>query len=149
MCGYLVVLGFPGGASGKEPTCHGGRHERYGFDPWVGKIPWRRTWQPTLVSEEPGGLQSPGSQRAGHHGSALACTHASSCPAAAAAKALQSCPALCDPMDCSPPGSSIHGILQSRILEWVAMPSSRGSSQPRDRTHISYVSCTDRRILYH
>ena len=43
---------------------------------------------------------------------------------------------LCNPMDCSPPGSSVHGILQARILEWVAMPSSRGSSQPRDRTQI-------------
>ena len=42
----------------------------------------------------------------------------------------QSCPTLCDPMDCSLPGSSVHGILQARILEWVAMPSSRGPSQP-------------------
>ena len=50
------------------------------------------------------------------------------------AKSLQSCPTLCDPMDCSPPGSSIPGILQARILEWVAMPSSRGSSRPRDWT---------------
>ena len=46
----------------------------------------------------------------------------------AAAKSLQSCPTLCNPMDCSPPGSSAHGILQARILEWVSMPSSRGSS---------------------
>ena len=45
----------------------------------------------------------------------------------------QSCPTLCDPVDCSPPGSSIHRILQARILEWVAVPSSKGSSQPRDR----------------
>ena len=44
------------------------------------------------------------------------------------------CVWLCDPMDCSPPGSSVHGILQARILEWVFMPSSRGSSQPRDWT---------------
>ena len=44
------------------------------------------------------------------------------------AKSLQSCPTLYDPVDCSPPGSSVHGILQARILEWVAMPSSRGSS---------------------
>jgi len=44
------------------------------------------------------------------------------------AKLLPSCLTLCDPMDCSPPGSSVHGILQARILEWVAMPSSRGSS---------------------
>ena len=44
----------------------------------------------------------------------------------------QSCLTLCDPMDCSLPGSSTHGILQARILEWVVIPSSRGSSQPRD-----------------
>ena len=48
-----------------------------------------------------------------------------------------------------PPGFSVHGILQVRILEWVAMPSSRGSSQPRDRTHISCVSCIGRQVLYH
>ena len=48
------------------------------------------------------------------------------------AKSLQSCPILCDPMDYSPPGYSVHEILQARILEWVAMPSSRGSSQPRN-----------------
>jgi len=47
-------------------------------------------------------------------------------------KSLQSCLTLCDPMDYSPPGSSVHGILQARILEWVAMPFSRRSSQPRD-----------------
>ena len=46
----------------------------------------------------------------------------------------QSCPTLCDPMDCSPPGSSVHGILQARILEWVAISSFRGCSRPRDRT---------------
>ena len=50
------------------------------------------------------------------------------------AKLLQSCLTLCDPMECSPPGSSVYGILQARILEWVAMSSSRGSSQPRDQT---------------
>ena len=53
------------------------------------------------------------------------------------AKLLQSCPTLCDPMDCSPPGSSLHGILQAGILEWVAISSSKGSSQPRDPTGIS------------
>ena len=56
------------------------------------------------------------------------------------AKSLQSCPAVCDPMDCSPPSSSVHGILQARILEWVAMPSSRGSSQPRDQIFVSMCS---------
>ena len=48
------------------------------------------------------------------------------------ARSLESCPTLCDPLDCSPPGSSVHGILQARILERVARPSSRGSSQSRD-----------------
>ena len=47
----------------------------------------------------------------------------------------QSCPTLCDPTDCSPPGSSVCGILQARILEWVAISFSRGSSRPRVRTH--------------
>ena len=57
-------------------------------------------------------------------------------------KSLHSCPTLCDPMDYNPPGSSLHGILQARILEWVAMPFFRGSSQPRDGTHTSYVFCS-------
>ena len=57
------------------------------------------------------------------------------------AKSLQSCPTLCDPMDCSPPGSSVHGILQARTLEWVAMPSSRGSSPSRDGTRVSCSFC--------
>ena len=55
----------------------------------------------------------------------------------------QSCPTLCKPTDYNPPVSSDHGILQARIVEWVAMPSSRGSSQPRDRTQ---VSCTEGRF---
>ena len=50
----------------------------------------------------------------------------------------QLCPTLCDPMDCSPPGSSVHGVLQAKILEWVAISSSRGSSWPRDQ--ISYIA---------
>ena len=58
----------------------------------------------------------------------------------ACAKSLQSCPTLSDPMDCIPPGSSVHEILQVGILEWVAMPSSRGSSQPRDRTQVSSIA---------
>ena len=45
----LISLGFPGGTSGKEPTCQCRRHKRYEFDPWVGKIPWRRVWQLTPV----------------------------------------------------------------------------------------------------
>ena len=56
------------------------------------------------------------------------------------------CPTLCDPIDCSPPGFSVHGISQTRILEWVAISFSRRSSQPRDWT---CVSCIGRQILYH
>ena len=63
--------------------------------------------------------------------------------------AAQLCLTLCNSMDCSLPGSSVHGIFQARILEWVAMPSSKGSSHPRGRTHISYVSCISRQFLYH
>ena len=58
-------------------------------------------------------------------------------------------PALCDPLDRSPPGASVRGIFQARILEWVVISSSRGSSQPRDGTCNSCVSCTRRQILYH
>ena len=56
------------------------------------------------------------------------------------AKSLQSCPTPCNTMDHSVPGSFVHGILQAKILEWVAMPFSRGSSPPRYWTHISYIS---------
>ena len=64
------------------------------------------------------------------------------------AKLLQFCQTLCDPMDCSPPGSSVHGILQARIWGWASMPSSRESVWSRDRTHISHLSCTGRQVLY-
>ena len=61
----------------------------------------------------------------------------------------QSCLTLWGPMDCSLPGSSVHGMLQTRTLEWVALPSSRSSSQPRDWTRVCCVSCLGRLILYH
>ena len=61
------------------------------------------------------------------------------------AKSLQSYPTLCDPMNCSLPDSFVHGIFQAKILEWIVMLFSRRSSQPRDLTHVSYVSCIDRR----
>ena len=62
---------------------------------------------------------------------------------------LQSCLILCNPMECSLPGSYVCRILQARILEWVAVPSSRGSSWPRNRTCVSYVSYIDRQDFYH
>jgi len=61
------------------------------------------------------------------------------------AKLLPSCPTLCNPMDSSPLGCSVHGIIQARILEWAAMPFSKRSSQPRDQVHISYFSCIGKR----
>ena len=68
---YRYIRGFSGGASGKEPICQCRRLKRLGFNPWVGKIPWRRVRQPTPVflpreSHRPGRLQSMGSQRVGH-----------------------------------------------------------------------------------
>ena len=65
------------------------------------------------------------------------------------AQSLQLCPVLSSSMDCGPSGSSVHRILQARILEWVAMASSRRSYQSRDWTCISYVFCIGRWVLYH
>ena len=65
------------------------------------------------------------------------------------AKLLQLCMTLCDATDCSPPGSSVDGALQARILQWLVMPSSREPSRPRDQTHVSYVSWTGTWILSH
>ena len=64
------------------------------------------------------------------------------------AKLLQSCLTLCDPMNCSWQGSSVHGIFQARTLKWISMTSSRVSSWPKDQTYISYLSCIGRRVLY-
>ena len=118
---HVITLtwGFPW-LGGKEFAC---QCKRGGFDPWVGKITWGRKWQRTLafLPRKFHGQRSP----VGY--SLCACVHANS---------LQSCPTLCNPMDGSSPGSSVHGILQARILEWTAMPSSRGSSLPRDQTHV-------------
>ena len=68
-------------------------------------------------------------------------------PACLCAKSLQLCLTLCNPMDCSPSGSSVHGTSQARILEWVAISYFRGSSQPRDRTRVSNISCIARQVL--
>ena len=61
----------------------------------------------------------------------------------------QGCQTLFDPTDCSPPGSSVHAIFQTRVLEQVAISYSRGSSQPRDQTCVSCICCISRQILYH
>ena len=101
-------------------------------------LAWRIPW-----TEEPGGLQSTGSQR-------VTPTHTHT-PRKQnklgfrefhikKSEVAQSCLTLCDPKDCSPPGSSIHGIFQARVLEWAAISFSRGSSRPRDRTSVSCIA---------
>ena len=113
-------------------------------------LAWRIPW-----TEEPGGPQSIGSQRVRQDWSDWACVVSRlkrhSCRRcgglstqnmllqASGSEAAQPCPTLCDPMDCSLPGSSVHGIFQARVLEGVAISFSRGSSQPRDRTRVSRV----------
>ena len=72
------------------------------------------------------------------------CTNSQVCMCA---KLLHSCPTLCNPMNCTLSGSSVPGILQARIWASIAMPSSRGSSPPRDWTHISCSSCTAGRFF--
>ena len=67
------------------------------------------------------------------------CVRPSTCQWGCVCVRAQLCPTLCNPMDCSPTGSCIHGIFQARILEWVAIFSSRGSSQPRDQTWVSCI----------
>ena len=77
----MYVLGLPCGTSGKEPACQCRRHKRHGFDSWLGKIPWRRSWQPTPIflpgespwTEKPRRLQCIGLHRVGHDLSGLAC----------------------------------------------------------------------------
>ena len=64
------------------------------------------------------------------------------------AESLQLCPTLCDPWGVARQAPLVHGILQAKILEWVAMPCSRGSSRPGHQTCVSYVSCVGRLVLY-
>ena len=112
----------------------------------VGKIPWRRKGHPTPVllpgkipwTEEPGGLQ-----RVRHDWAMITqytVIQQSHCNTMTLWREVaQSCPTLCDPMDCSLPGFSDHGIFQTRVLEWVAISFSRGSSRPRNRTQVSHI----------
>ena len=149
---------------------------RLDFDPWVGKIPWRRKWQPTpifLPGESHGQRSlagySPWGQKESDTTERLhLLTHLEwgvlydefnygfffpffFSIALIKVKVLvaQLCLTLGNPMDCSLPGSSVHEILQSRILEWIAVPFSRGSSRPRDRTCILHLTCIGRWVLYH
>ena len=105
--------------SGKESLCQWEGPRRHRFSPWAGKIPWRRKW-PLIPLFLPG--KSPGQKSLvdccpGSLKELNMTEHARTCHA----KSLQSCPTLCDPIDGSPPGSPIPGILQARTLERVAI----------------------------
>ena len=93
---------------------------------------WPRRWQPTRL---PCPWDSPGKNTGVGCHFLLQCTKVKS-----ESKVAQSCPTLSDLMDCSLPGSSVHGISKARILEWVAISFSRGSSQARDQTQVSYIA---------
>ena len=152
---------LPRWLSGKESAC---QRRRCGFDPWVGKIPWRKKWQPTPIflpgkshgQRSLAGCSLWGHKRVRHD---LATKGTRCCPLVQvqhlitlvpapepfpvySVKVLvaQSSPTLCGPMDWSPPNSSVHGILQTRILEWVAISFSRGSSPHRDPTWVSHIA---------
>ena len=149
--GYPVQYSW---ASLVTPTCNA---EKPGFNPWVGKVPWRRAWQPPPVflpgeypwTEDPGGLLYMELQRVGHdwetkhsrdHSWLYFPWQNTEVLYGEKSEVAQSCPTLCDPMDCSLPGSSIHGIFQARILQWVAISFSRRSSQPRNWTQVFCIA---------
>ena len=131
--------GVPRGTGGKENPCQCRRLKRHRFDPWIRNIRWRRAWPPTPVSlpgEAHGQRSLVGYSPCGHKESDMSETLSTServdvmklplqklkcCMKTAAAELLQSCPTLCDPIDSSPPGSPVPGILQARTLEWVAI----------------------------
>ena len=114
---------------------------------------YRRKWQPTpvlLLGKSHGQrsvvgsmvgtwFASMGLQRVGHDWATSLHLMCACSVIESESEVAQSCLTLCDPVDCSPPGSSIHGILQARILEWVTISFSRGSSRPRDQTQVSRI----------
>ena len=108
---------------GKESTC---QYRSCRFDPWVKKISWRRKWKPTPIflpgkfhgQRSLGGHSPRGCKRVWHN---LATKQQQQ-------SELQSWPTLCDPVDCSSPGSSVNGIFCTRTLDWAAFSFSKGSS---------------------
>ena len=128
MGGSHLNKGLPWWFSGKESACNAGD---IGSIPWVGKIPWRRKWQPTpvflpgefhgqrsLMGYSPRGRKESDMTEQLHLLTLTPLVLRQSLIYSLLLKVLvaQSCPTLCDPMDCSPPGSSVVGILQARIL---------------------------------
>ena len=140
----------------KRPWCWeilraGGEGDNRGWDSWMASpTQWTRIW---VISGSwwwtgrPGVLQSNGSQSRTWPSNwtelNLSMGHVCLLSMHVCAQLLQSC----DPIDYSPPGFSVYGIFQTRLLEWVALSSSRVSPQPRDWTHVFCISCTGRQIL--
>ena len=156
------ILGLPRWRRGKESTCQCRRCKRLRFDPWVRKIPWSRKQQPTPVflpgkflgqrslAGSSGHKESDTTEQLNTHIQIRMLKSQPSGPRNMTVFEdrilLSHVQLFHDPMDCSPPGSSVHGISQARMLEWVAISFSRRSSQPRDQTHIS---CVGRQIKSH
>ena len=140
-------MGFPGGARGNDPPANAGDLRDVGSIPESRRSPGGGYGNPLQYSclESPldRGAWQAMVYRVTQSQTQLKQLSSSSSMLVSVAKLCQT---LCNPMDCSLPGSSVHGIFQARILEWVAISSSRGSSQLRDQTH---VSCIGRQILYH
>ena len=145
----LYHLELPRWCCGKESACQCRRHK---FDPWVRKIPWGGNDHPLQYSRLENSMEG-GTWQATARGSTksqawaqhyLFHLNSTLCCSSAESEVAQLCPTLCDPMDCSLPGSSVPGILQARILEWVAISFSRGSPWPKDRTRVSCI--TGRRL---
>ena len=133
----------------KRPWCWerlrvGGEGDDGGWDGWMASpTQWTWVWVDSRSwwwTGRPGVLQSMGLQRVGPDWATELTDWWEPGVTCAVRFVAQSCPTLCDHMHCSPPGSSVHGILQARILQWVAMPSSRGSSQARDQTQVSRIA---------
>ena len=126
-----VILGLPWWRSGKDSSCQYRSCRTCRFDPWVGKILWRRKWQPTPVFL-PGKAHDGGAWWATVHGVTESQTRLSEQhfhfhhSVLFAVLVTKSCLTLCNPMDCSPPDSSLHGLSQARKLEWVVIHFSRG-----------------------
>ena len=133
---YQIYWGFPGGSDGKESAWNA---EDLGLIPGLGRSPaeWNDYPLQYFCLEN---AMDKGAWQATVHRIANSQKGLSEWARIIALLVAQSCPTLCDPMDCSPSGSSVHGILQARILVWVAMPFSRGSSWCRDGTQVSCIA---------
>ena len=136
VCAHVgKLLGFPGSADGKESACNAGDQ---GSIPGSGRSPGGghgNRFQYSYLENPQGQRNSVGFNPWDHEKLDTTDPFSHTC-----VLSHFSCVTFCDAVDCSPPGSSDHNILQARILEWVAIPFSRGYSQPRDRTLVSCIA---------